>query len=146
MSAVASAIKSEIQRVARKEIKGSLTLMRKATVQHRRDIAALKREVVQLKRQNAVLLKAAKQADTRAATRSEDGGERQVRFSASGLRKLRARLGIGAGDLGRLLNVSAQSVYNWEQEKSSPRREQVVAIAKIRSWGKRQARMALEAH
>lgn len=52
---------------------------------------------------------------------------------------MRARLDLSAEDFGRLVGVSSQSVYNWEQEKSRPRPAQVAAIAAVRTIGKREA-------
>jgi DNA-binding transcriptional regulator YiaG len=42
-------------------------------------------------------------------------------------------------DMGTLLGVSAQTIYNWEGEKSRPRQQQMVAFASLRGIGKRQA-------
>jgi transcriptional regulator with XRE-family HTH domain len=54
------------------------------------------------------------------------------------------RLGLSAADLARLLGVSMQSVYNWEHKKATPRKEQVAAIAALRSVGKKEARQRLD--
>ena len=61
------------------------------------------------------------------------------RFSAQGLRSMRGKLGLSAADMGRLVGVTGQSIYNWEQGKSRPRQTQVQAIAELRGIGKRQA-------
>lgn len=53
------------------------------------------------------------------------------------------RLGLSAADLGVLLGVSGQTIYNWEGGKSQPRAEQKVAIAGIRALGKRDAVLRL---
>jgi DNA-binding XRE family transcriptional regulator len=47
-------------------------------------------------------------------------------------------------DMGTLLRVSAQTIYNWEAEKSRPRQEQLAAIAALRGLGKREAAAKLE--
>ncbi len=41
--------------------------------------------------------------------------------------------------MGLLLGVSAQTVYNWEGEKSRPRQQQMAAIKAVRGMGKREA-------
>lgn len=56
---------------------------------------------------------------------------------------MRAKLGLSAADLATLLDVSQQSVYNWEHEKSMPRQSQVEAIANLRGLGKRDVRSRL---
>lgn len=50
----------------------------------------------------------------------------------------------GRGEFGKLLGVSAQSIYNWESEKARPRAEQIAKLAALRSVGKREAAARLE--
>jgi DNA-binding transcriptional regulator YiaG len=66
-----------------------------------------------------------------------------VRFSAKGLASQRQRLGLAAAEMGLLLGVSAQTVYNWEAGKSRPRQQQLAAIAALRGLGKRQVKVRL---
>ena len=73
-----------------------------------------------------------------------DSTTKPVRFSAKGLQTHRSRLELGAGDFGKLLGVSAQSIYNWEAEKARPRAEQIAKLAALRSLGKREAAARLE--
>ncbi len=56
----------------------------------------------------------------------------------------RERLGLSADDFGKLLGVSAQSIYNWEHEKARPRAEQLSKVAALRGIGKREAKARLE--
>jgi transcriptional regulator with XRE-family HTH domain len=63
---------------------------------------------------------------------------------SKGLVSLRKRLGLSAADLARLLGVSMQSIYNWEHKKASPRKEQVAAIAALRSIGRKEALRRLD--
>ena len=44
-----------------------------------------------------------------------------------------------------LLGVSAQTVYNWEAKKATPRAAQLEAIAALRGIGKREAQSRLAA-
>ena len=62
-----------------------------------------------------------------------------MRFSAKGLHSQRNRLGLSATDFGRLLGVSPQTIYNWEQEAAHPRSEQLGKLAALRGIGKREA-------
>jgi transcriptional regulator with XRE-family HTH domain len=41
--------------------------------------------------------------------------------------------------VGRLLGVSAQTIYNWEHEVARPRTEQLGKLAALRGIGKREA-------
>lgn len=148
MTPFASALKSEIQRVARREIRSQLAATRKATTQHRRDIALLKRQIKLLERKNRSLAKAVPPARAKAGaagTPAADDTRRPPRFTAKGLQSLRARLDLSAPEMGRLLGVSGQSIYNWEQQKATPRAAQVAAIAALRSRGKRAVRAELDA-
>ncbi len=141
MPNIATLLKSEISRLSRREIRKEILPLRKAAATHRREIAALKRTVVALDRRARSLAK----STTRQAKESAAPDERQTRFVAKGLVSLRKRLGLSAADLARLLGVSMQSVYNWEHKKTSPRKDQVAAIAALRSLGKKQAREQLDA-
>ena len=64
--------------------------------------------------------------------------ELKVRFVAKGLRSQRDRLGLSAEGLGKVLGVSAQSVYNWESGKARPRHGQMTKLSQLRKVGKRQ--------
>jgi len=134
---LATALKNEIARVARKEIKGETQQLKKASAQYRSDIAALKRRLADLER---VVSKLTKNAPVKAAPLS-DVAQRPLRmtFSPSGLAAQRKRLGLSAQELGALICVSGQSIYKWEQGKAKPRAAQLVALRGIRSLGKREA-------
>lgn len=141
MPNIASMLKAEIVRLARKEIRNETAALRKASTSHRSQIAALKREVTALQRQAKGL---AKQVPAARGGADEEASESRVRFVAKGFRSMRAKLGLSAAELATLLEVSPQSVYNWEHGKSVPRRSQVEAIAALRSIGKKEARQRLE--
>lgn len=143
MSSLGNVLKTEIARLARRELRSQVEPLKKQSAAHRRHIAALKRQVASLERQVAVL----KKGNARALRASPPEGEEPqgVRFSAKGLATLRSRFGFSAAEMGRLLGVSGQSVYNWEAKKSVPRRAQVAAIAQLRGLGKREAAARLEA-
>lgn len=68
-----------------------------------------------------------------------------MRFVAKGLRSMRTRLGLSAPELAQLIGVSSQSIYNWEQKKATPRKEQLAQLAGLRPLGKRDLRERLEA-
>jgi DNA-binding transcriptional regulator YiaG len=143
MANFATALKAEVVRLARREIRGQTLALQKASAAHRRQIAALRRQVVALERKAKTLVRNTARAVPAAAADAEESGG-SVRFVAKGLKSLRARLGLSAGELGRLLGVSGQSVYNWENQKAVPRRAQVQALAQLRGLGKREARARLE--
>ncbi len=141
MPNIGSVLKEEISRLARRELRGQVAGMKKASAQYRRHIAALRRQVAKLESQVSLLR--GKVLD-HTASAPEDTGTRRVRFAPRALRSQRERLGLSATDYGRLLGVSAQSVYNWEHETARPRGEQIKRLAALRAMGKREARARLE--
>lgn len=141
MPNIASVLKEEVLRLARKEVRRETEGLKKASVQYRSDIAALKRRVATLEKQASHADKRAARSSAQEGTPEEAG---RMRFSAKGLAKHRQRLGVSAADMGVLLGVSAQTIYNWEAEKSRPRPSQMAAIAALRAMGKRQAKAKLQ--
>lgn len=141
MPNIGSVLREEIARVSRRALSSEVDATKKASAQHRRHIAALKRQVIELQRQVSGLERTMRTL-SRAAPAEAQG--KRLRFVAKGLRSHRERLGISAADLGRLLGVSAQSVYNWEREAARPRAEQLAALAALRSAGRREVRARLE--
>ena len=109
MPNIAAVLREEISRLSRKEVRSQVDATKKATTQHRRHIATLKRQVAQLERQVALLSR--KVLDTPQAVSTASTTTRP-RFVAKGLRSQRKRLGLSATDYGKLLGVSAQSIYN----------------------------------
>jgi DNA-binding XRE family transcriptional regulator len=141
MPNIGALLRDEITRLSRRTLRSEVGATKKATAQHRRHIAALKRQVAQLERQVSLL--ARRQAQLAPATPVEANAKR-VRFVAKGLRSQRERLGLSATDFGKLVGVSAQSIYNWEHQSTRPRAEQAARLAALRSFGKREAQARLQ--
>ena len=142
MANIGTMIKQEISRLARREIRSQVQTVKKASAQYRRHIAALKRQVATLERQVAGFVR---QALERPSAAKSSPTPAKVRFVPKGLRAQRGRLGLSAADYGKLAGVSAQSIYNWEQEHTKPRAEQIAALAALRSIGRREACARLNA-
>jgi len=68
-----------------------------------------------------------------------------LRFRVGGFASLRKKLGLSAAEMGKLVGVSAQSVYHWETGKSRPRASQLASIAAVRKLGKREVAARLSA-
>ena len=134
MPNLSTILKAEITRLARKEIKAAVDPVRKANAGHRKDIAELKRLVGSLQRE----LKAASRPSRVRATAGEESAA-STRFSAKGLKTLRAKLGLSAAEFGVLVGASGQSIYKWETGKAVPRASQRAALASVRGIGKREA-------
>jgi hypothetical protein len=132
----ATSLKTEISRVARKEVKADTKGLKKTSSQYRSDIAALKRRVADLERLVRQLGKATLKA--KLTPRPEDEGT-TIRFNAKGFASQLARLGLSAAQMGLLLGVSDQSVNKWAVGKAKPRAMHLPAIAAVRKMGKREA-------
>ena len=136
MPNIATLLKNEISRVARKEQRGDSLALRKTVSAHRAEIAALKRRLQALEQQLRQMSKAQAKSAPPEAPEAPAG---KIRFSAKGLLAQRRRLGLSAAECGVLLGTSAQSVYNWEAGKVRPRARHLAAIAALRSLGRRDA-------
>ncbi len=134
MPNLATVLKDEILRLARKEVRSEIDGLKKASAQHRSSIAALKRQVTTLEKQQA---RFAKKGPKKQPIEPASDASTKFRFSAKRFAAQRQKLGLSAGDMGTLIGVSAQTIYHWEAGKTRPRQSQLAAIAAIRKLGKR---------
>lgn len=139
MPNITQVFKEEIARIARKQSRADMSALKKAVAKHRSDIAALKRQVGELDR----ALATARRGQLQPAAAAKDASEGSIRFSAKGFASHRKRLDLSATDLGRLFNVSGQTIYHWEAGKARPRARHMPAVAALRSLGRRQAAAVL---
>ena len=142
MPNIASILKAEVSRVARKEVRAETQSLKKSSAQYRSEIAALKRRIQSLERLVGRLSKITTPVQTPAAV--SPGPKTVQRFSAARMVALRKRLGLSAAEAGLLLGVSALTVYNWEKG-TKPRATHLPAISGLRALSKAQARRKLEA-
>jgi len=139
MANIASVLKEEISRQARKELRGETENLKKASSRHRSEIAALKRRVAMLEQAMSRMEKLLNKVPACPSTAATP----TIRFSADGLKKHRERLGLSAAKLGAILGVSVQTIYNWEAGTTRPNRDQVAKIAVVRKMGKREIKSLL---
>jgi len=140
MPNLASILKSEIARVARREVRAELQTLKKASANYRSEIARLKRRIGTLEQQ----IKRQAGRPTREAA-AADEPDRRLRFSAKGLASQRRRLELSAEAFGALIGASGQSVYKWESGKARPQARHLPQIAALRAMGKREAAARLQA-
>lgn len=139
MANFSTLLKSEIARLARKEVRATVEPLRKANALQRRQIADLRRELAAVQK---VVRDAGRSRPKPAPAATEEATS--ARFSVKGLKSLRARLDLSAADFGRLAGASGQSVYNWEAGKTVPGPAQRARLAALRGLGKREAARRLE--
>ena len=142
MANLAAAIKEEILRLARKEVKSQTGSTKQAVAQYRREIASLKRQM-RKQEQKIAFLEAQEKKRLEEPPAAEETTE-GIRFSARSVKAQRERLGLSAADYAKLVGVSSLTIYNWEQGKTRPRQEQLAALVAVRGIGKREALKRLE--
>ncbi len=140
MGKMEQVLRSEIGRLARKEIKAAL--------------APLQKEVKQLKRRVARLSKAGAGGGAAAAAgpaappielKADPEEVAKARFSAGLIKKLRKRLGVTQAELATLMDVSPTTVAFWEQGRNRPTDASKVALVALRKLGRRDIKRLLEA-
>jgi DNA-binding transcriptional regulator YiaG len=134
------ALRAEITRLARKEAKAQVATLKSASAAYRREIAELKRTVEQLERRLDFIERQEKKRVAKAPSPKLADG---ARFSAKGLKSHRERLGLSAADYGRLVGISALTIYSYESGKSKPRAAQLAKLVAVRGIGRREAERRL---
>jgi DNA-binding transcriptional regulator YiaG len=135
MPNIASVLKSEITRIARKEIRAEVEGLKKSVSSHRSEIAALKRRSQSLEQE---LRRLGKHLPKQAPAAIEETS-RSVRFSAKDLALQRKRLGLTIEGCALLLGTVGKSIYRWETGKAQPRERYWPSIAALRTLSKEQA-------
>ncbi|PQA75950.1 DNA-binding transcriptional regulator [Rhodoferax sp. TS-BS-61-7] len=143
MNPLINSLKSEIARVARKELKDELLALRKATTTHRSEIAALKRQVKSLVSALKATTRAAK-VGSKEVSAADAPTAPSIRFSAARLAALRAKWGITQAQMAALLDVSYLSVHKWEAGAAKPRAAQLQKIVGVMKMGKREVQKKLQ--
>jgi len=135
MANIATVLKAEIARIARKEVRSEVESLKKAVTQQRSTIAQLRRQVSELQKQ----LKRAGRHAAASARSAEPAQEVPRRFSATRLASHRAKLGLSAASYGKLVGMSGATIYLWEQGRSRPNAEQLKRLAAVRALSRRSA-------
>ncbi|UXI68945.1 helix-turn-helix domain-containing protein [Tahibacter amnicola] len=124
MGSIESLLAEEFTRVLRREVGPKLDEIRKLVAAHAKDVAAVKGRIDRIERGTGIS-KARKHADRKKIP--GDG----VGTDATDLRTIRRSLEISAQDLASLMDVSIQSIYNWESGKTRPRSAQHTKLSKL---------------
>jgi DNA-binding transcriptional regulator YiaG len=143
MGKMEQAFKSEITRLAKKQVRATYLPLA-------RDVRRLKRTVSVLRTTVAVLarlgteLQAERQAQ-RAKLVVAPEEVKAARVSPGLIKKLRARLGISQSELATLVGVSTSAVGSWEYGKAKPEGHNREALVALRKLGRREVREILAA-
>ena len=140
MPNIATVLKSEISRIARKEVRAETESLKKQSNHYRGQIAALKRQVAGLEK---LLRKQSKGVKAAAVAPADEVARAGLRFRSKGFAAHRQRLGLSAAQAGSLLGVSGQTIYHWEAGKARPRASQLPRIDALRKLTKKGAAAAV---
>lgn len=138
MTNIASVLKSEISRLARKQSRAEIEGLRKLVSAQRSDIASLKKRVQDMERTLKVLGKLQPVSSRQSLSKDSSESESNLRFSAKGLSANRKRLGLSAAQFALLVGTTQQSIFSWERGQTQPRAKFLAAIASLRGIGKRE--------
>jgi DNA-binding transcriptional regulator YiaG len=141
MGKMEQVLRSEIQRLARKEIRAASGPLAK-------QVRELKREVKKLSKALEARSKEAASEKSKAAPpalKADPAEVEKARFSGNLVRKLRKRLGISQAELATLADVSGTTISFWEQGRTRPSDESKAVIVALRKLGRRDVKKLLEA-
>jgi len=141
MAKLEQVLRSEIIRLARKQI-------RIVCISLAREVRQLKRRVSQMGKTVAGLDKIrveleAKRAAEGVKLEAPEEKVKAARLSPLLIKKLRARLGVSQGQLARLVGVSRQAMAFWELGKSRPQGQNRAALVALRGVGRREVKRML---
>jgi len=143
MGKIEQAMRSEISRLARKEVKPVFAPLKK-------DVVDLKRTVSRLTKSVEALRKTIDNLRRHTVTKAETAirnvpleKAKKARLGPHSIKKLRKRLGINQSELARLVGVSPSAVQTWEQGRSNPREEVRAKVIALRGMGRRDIRPLL---
>ena len=141
MPNVATVLKEEIVRLAKKQVRAEIGPLRMANAEFKRSIASLRRESATLQRR----IKYLEKGTPRVMKSADAPGGAPIRFSPKWVVNDRARLELSAKDYAALVGVTQLTIYNWEKGKSRPHKTKLEAWARVRAMGKREAWNQLDA-
>jgi DNA-binding transcriptional regulator YiaG len=142
MGILETTIKSEIVRLAKRELK-------RVTVPLRRDVRSLKLTVSQLRKTLSGLERLAARRGgellgEKAKLSASPEELEKARFSPRLILALRKRLGITQKDLATLAGVTVGAIFQWEKGMFDPRDDKKAVLVALRKLGRRQVKMLLE--
>ena len=143
MANFASQLKHEISILSKKEVRSEVATLKRASSNYRSEISSLKMRLASLE---ALMKKAAKIKVQARVVKDQSAASQigKLRFRIAGFASLMKKLELSATDMGKILGVSSQSVYHWENGTSKPRAAQLKAIAHARTLGMREIEKRLK--
>ncbi len=143
MSNLASAFKSEIIRLSRKEIKAAIKPLQATDSSLKSTVRELKKKISLLEAENKKL-QSLQKTEEKPETAPETA--ENVRISSKTIKSLRSKLGLSQESFGKLLGVSSNAVHSMEHKKGQlkPRSSTLSQLLALKNMGKREANKKLE--
>ena len=143
MPDVASVLRDEIRRLARKEVKSATSTQSSQIRDLKNVIRALRGEVASLQKALSTSRRSAKATNGQITGKEEK--KQAIRLSPKSIKNHRKRLKLSQAQLGQLLGVSTTTVVFWESGRSVPRGSNRNALAEVRTLGRKDAQALLGA-
>jgi DNA-binding transcriptional regulator YiaG len=141
MGKMEEALRSEIGRLARKELRETVGPLSKEVRELKRAVARLSKIVNALEKNAAQRTRLGLGAQ--AQLRAPADEVKAARLSARVIKNVRKKLGISQGKMAALLDVSPASVAFWEQGRARPRGTNKNALVALRKLGRRDVKRIL---
>jgi DNA-binding transcriptional regulator YiaG len=139
MGKLESTIKSEIQRLAKREIRSTFMPLRRGVRAMRLKLSSLAKNFSALDRMAKEQLQKVPKKELEATPEEMKAS----RLTPDRIRGLRKKLGISMRDLGILTGSSVGAVLSWEKGKFKPKAEKKSALVALRKVRKREVRKIL---
>ncbi len=142
MGKVESIIKSEILRLAKREMKKSFIPLTRDVRSLKGTISQLRKAVLGLQRFAAQQEKALRGQKVPLEAAPEE--VKKARFSPRLIKSLRKHLGVTQKEMASLAGVTVGAIFQWEKGIFEPRGEKKRILVALRKLGRREARKILE--
>ncbi len=129
-------IKSEIQRLAKREIRSTFLPLRREVRTMRLKLSGLSRGILSLSR----MTKELRLEEVKPKLEATSEEVKASRLTPDRIRGLRKKLGISMRELGVLTGSSLGAVLSWEKGKFKPRGDKKAALVGLRKLRKREVR------
>jgi DNA-binding transcriptional regulator YiaG len=139
MAKIEGVIKSEIQRLAKREIRSTFIPLRREVRAMRLKLSGLSRGIASLNR----MAKGLRLGEAKPKLEATPEEVKASRLTPDRIRGLRKKLGISMRELGILTGSSLSAVLSWEKGKFKPRGEKKVALVALRKVRKRDVKKLL---
>ena len=145
MPNIASIFKQEILRLAGKAVRIAVMPLFKDKVALKKIVRELKQRVERLEKDNKILM-SEQNRHKKLIIGALPSDALSIRVTAKGMRSLRHKLGLTQEEFAKLVGVTAQTIWMWEQKEGALRVRDTTkkAIFAIRDLGAREAKRRLQ--